>query len=585
MGDILLHSATETVLRDQDILQEIFAHVDEPIDLVRRQYHSSALDSRKALSAAARTCKAFCRPALKLLWRDLPSINALLCALSASVGVIEDPSHPRVPDQQNFNEDFGEDFFGQGHKDLWACHVSLLLVSEMLMPGHTQGVIGSITNAERERFAIYTSFIRTIDLRTKSKTSVHADVYRHLAQLDMPLAPHLHTICCHHEWSRDVEAILRLSGPALRTLVLSDCYVLPEARAHFEATLDGICAAAPNVQKIIIHGGGGIPAQFLLCGMKHLRSLDLAGSLASILHAMDSIDTLATLDCLEELSLRGDYDQPRYRRGPLLPRPGFASLRKLTVRGGLRSIPDLFSGLPDLQLKELHVEDLKYEHLSNFEDLVQGFRPLLRNSLETLSISYGILCYIVEIGIAMVAGPPEPLIPIISPLFSLPNIKRFSLTSYKYSWVVDDSGLSAVAHAWPDLVSLRLSCRSVGGDPVAPSIHGIAELANRCTGLRTIRLSALEMLRAVRTVEAPYGATANRFAPSGVELPEDNAIDNIETGRLVDIVWPLFGVIYPEEEDMFSEKWNTVLREVAQVQNGKDLLVRRMVAAAEASLW
>ncbi|KAI0733841.1 hypothetical protein C8Q72DRAFT_559652 [Fomitopsis betulina] len=477
--------------------------------------------SRKALYAAARTCKLFCRPALKLLWRDLPSINALLCALSTSVGVVENP-----------------------------------FASEGLL-----GVTGPITDSERKRFAQYASFIRTIDIRATS--AIHSDVYRHVAQLDEPLIPHLRTICCHQEWSRAVEVILRLSGPSLRSLVLGSCYVSAEYEPHFLEQLDALCAAAPNVQMIKIHGSGGMTAQTLIGGMKHLRSLDLAGSYTCILHGMDNLETLANMEDLEELALRDDCDQPVFERCPALPCTGFASLRKLTVQSGIRSIPELLAGLPDLRLKELHLDDLGYEYVSTFEDLIQSCSTELRNSIENLNISYGYK------RVSKIV-PTDPLISIISPFFSLPHIKEFSLTSYEYPWLVDDSSLRTIAHAWPDLVSLRLSCHSpikVGGEePVAPSIHGIADLANRCAGLRSVRLSPLVMLRAVRIVEAAYYTTTTRWPPLGAKLPEDRAVENVETERLVDIMWPLFGVTYSSKENAFSEKWNAVLREVARVQ-------------------
>ncbi|KAI0733830.1 hypothetical protein C8Q72DRAFT_949568 [Fomitopsis betulina] len=559
-------SATENALHNQDILHEVFAHVDEPINLARELYHTSAVQHlQRDLLAVARTCKLFCRPALKLLWRDLPSMDALLCALSTSVSVVPDRFARRtkiaIEDQM-----------------VWVCPVSHLVVDgkDVLMHGNTQTVIDTITDSERERFADYASFIRTIDLRTKY--SVHANVYRHLAQLGAPLVPHLHTICCHHEWSCDVDVIRRFSSPSLHTLVLGSCYVgQPESQPHFLESLEGICAAAPNVQTIIMHGGGGMPAHSLLRGMKHLRVLDLSMTYASIVHALGCVETLANLDSLEELALRDDCDPIQYMTIPLPPRPGFASLQKLTVHSGIQTIRNLFVGLPDLRLKELELLDVPYRHLSEFEDLIQTCRPALRNSLETLSIVYGL-------DIVSNVLPPDPLISIISPLFSLPHIKNFSLSSYKYTWIVDDSGLRAIAYAWPDLVSLLLSGPWVGGDePVAPSIHGIADLASRCTGLRTVELSSLEMLHAVRVVEPPYHATANRWPPLGAELPEDRAINNIETGRLVNIMWPLFGVVDSSKEDAFSDKWSAVLREVARVQDEMDKWGLR-VQSAEAAM-
>lgn len=82
-------------LQRHDILHQILAHVKIPMEF--STYNSDTLpaevtDCLKTLSAAARTCKAFSRHALTLLWRDLPSFDAILCVLSSSMKVVQHPS-------------------------------------------------------------------------------------------------------------------------------------------------------------------------------------------------------------------------------------------------------------------------------------------------------------------------------------------------------------------------------------------------------------------------------------------------------------------------------------------------------------
>ncbi|EPS95777.1 hypothetical protein FOMPIDRAFT_1025622 [Fomitopsis schrenkii] len=166
---------------------------------------------------------------------------------------------------------------------------------------------------------------------------------------------------------------------------------------------------------------------------------------------------------------------------------------------------------------------------------------------------------------------PHTLISIISPFLRLPHVTSFSVTTNKETWLVDDDGLRVIGDAWPELVSLHVSCKPVGvQEPVAASIHGIAALARRCTGLRSVKLSSLAMLRAARIVEAPYLVSGNRWLPDDVDFPEDRVISNIDVARLVDILWPLFGVAYSPAVDVFSEKWRAVLREVVRVQNEQE---------------
>jgi hypothetical protein len=60
-----------TILRDADVTQKLFdAIVDAP-------------GGRRSVSRLARTCKAFCEPALNVLWRELDSLIPLIALFPA----------------------------------------------------------------------------------------------------------------------------------------------------------------------------------------------------------------------------------------------------------------------------------------------------------------------------------------------------------------------------------------------------------------------------------------------------------------------------------------------------------------------
>ena len=76
-------AATRSIANFADITHHIFAHLN-PEHHSSYDTKASIYDARQALANAARSCRAFTRPALKILWRSLPDdqpLADLLCTL------------------------------------------------------------------------------------------------------------------------------------------------------------------------------------------------------------------------------------------------------------------------------------------------------------------------------------------------------------------------------------------------------------------------------------------------------------------------------------------------------------------------
>lgn len=431
---------------------------------------------------------------------------------------------------------------------------------------------GEITDSERRRFVFYTRFIRTIILW--SSDEVDSSVFQSLVEVGLGthLLPQLHSIYCTREWAGMPEALRMLSRPALRHLTLNAGREHPQQQTQVEWLLSFVCVLAPNIESLALGGNGQVPSLQGLKQMRHLRTLEFVVTQASPQNHRALVLALAPLKQLEELTLRDVSSSHSADLGSLTPAPyaGLAHLRKMTVIGGLQIFSALYARLRDLRLQELCLDDLPPEQLPHLEDLVHHCSPGLRTSLSVLRIKCRTSTR-VRIIDDQPSPPstPAPLVLPIRPLLELPNIRTFSFEAQN-TFIIDDEDLHAIGHAWPQLASLDLRCTATDENPpVAPTIHGVASLVKLCRGLRSVKLPSIVTLGADRVVEAPYALTKNRRLPEDEELPDD-AIKDVEVGRLVDILWPLFGVAYSPRVDTFSERWSAVLREIARVQNERE---------------
>ena len=440
-----------------------------------------------------------------------------------------------------------------------------------------QTLVGPTTDSERTRLKARLRFTRTINLR--NSRPIETAVFNSLATsgLYACITPHLHAVYGNCGWYNLHEALIMLSGSFLRDLVLDLKQLRDLLGRRTPHALTRLCAAAPNIERLVIRGHSVELARACIgaiAGLKQLRTLDLSTFAGSILDYMDLLRGLACLDHFVELSIPDTMDtttRPYDKDMQLAPVRGFRSLKKLAIAGGLWTAPLLFAALPDVRLAELRLVGLKHACLPPMDELVLSFSAVLRQSLEVLHVGY-VLRFKPRVG--AVGPPPAPpdIVDAVSPLFALPNIRVFSLATEGDCNIQDDNLLD-IGEAWGGLVSLCIQHTSPASTEVsiAPSVHGVIALIDICPNLRRLVIPYVIPLHAGCSVKPAYMFTGNRYDPHPASLPRSNdKLDEVDTGRLVDIMWPLFGVAdtwMMLNAHLFLDYWGRVLCGIAHEQN------------------
>ena len=439
-----------------------------------------------------------------------------------------------------------------------------------------QTSIAPINESELDRLKAYMKYTHTLNLRVS--WPVETAVFQSLAPvaLKTPLAPRLRSIYGNCSWYNMHHAMLLLGSPALRivNIDLSHLYHLLGRRMPY--ALSQLCAVAPNVEQLMARSHPYVQFSWTaLLGLKNLRVLDFSAMYGSILDHLELFPVLARLERLEEVTFTDEaHTRTRPHAKCHLPRcAGFQKLQKMTVIGGAWIVPLLFAGLPNLRLKELHLVGLKHGFLPPFDEIVQSCSGALRNSLEILHLDY-VLRYHFLVGVAL-AGPPlapREIMKDIFPFFAFANIKEFSFSSQGLCMIKDDD-LVQIGIRWPKLASLRFKCTAPVRlfTPVAPTVFGIASLARSCPNLRSVGLPYIVPLHGADLIEPPYIVTRYRWIPLCANLPgPGDTVEPIDVDRLVEIMWPLFGVVYHSalkaDSHPLYEQWDAVLSKVAHIQ-------------------
>ncbi|KZT64875.1 hypothetical protein DAEQUDRAFT_740996 [Daedalea quercina L-15889] len=528
-------SATQTALQSEDILHEIFKCLRAPLEYSERHRCVSGPDVRyrRTLRAAALTCRAFSQPALKVLWTHVSSIDALFCILSSSMKIVSDvevPNKGKTPQRAPRHQE-----------TVWILD-------------------GPVTDSERERLIWYAQFIQTISLRTSRRVDPWVFLRLSHSNLSTPLAPRLHTIYCMHDWPYADMAVSLLSGTALRTLVLAfggpdrtiaDDRKLPLNRHNYAPgpLLRDVAAAAPGLEKLVVGMCAYAGLLHPIGGMKSLRELDLSGMWVAIDMAL--LQALAGLERLEDLALPNTFDG----QDVALCR-GFKNVRKLTVRGGIRTIPPLLAALPDLCLKELRLSSLIIEGVTPIYSLVSSLSPGSHSSLETVCID--------DLSTPR-STAAAPVLTLIAPFLALPNIRSFNLVAADPLCITDED-LCTIGGAWPKLARLSLSGDATyEREPVAPTLHGIIQLTNMCPELHDVYFSLVALAFGPENSVAPCRSEDVPELALDIQVPDNKIRDAHHVARVLWSIFPRLSIINLDRTRF--KKWAAVLEEVVSLRN------------------
>ena len=351
---------------------------------------------------------------------------------------------------------------------------------------------GPIAEAERARFIWYARRIRILHMDFARR--IDPSVFEHLlrAGLGSPLLPRLHTL--RGRWWEfsglplESAAVMLLSGPALRSLCIGFPNPYPLATAADDEvsqrpvnvptirdTLAHVAVSAPGLESLAVRHIPCISLLEPIGALHNLRRLDLS----MLSHSFDVgfLRTLVTLVRLEDLILPDAFVAQ-----DATPCKGFKSVQKLTIRPCLHmfTVPDLFAALPDLRLKELHMDYMTCERVDQIRALAEALCAGPGQCLERLNLFY----YECEDQIS--TSTQVSVSVLLAPFYALQSIRRLNLDSVR-PLMFEDEDLRKMGRAWPRLEQLHMwgVLSSAGGEVVvAPTIEGIVELAKHVSRAR-----------------------------------------------------------------------------------------------------
>ncbi|TBU39945.1 hypothetical protein BD309DRAFT_968570 [Dichomitus squalens] len=473
-------TATRRSLTDvPDILYNVFSHFDVHAVWYNDNRSAALYDSRRSLAMAARTCRAFTDPALKMLWSSLPDdqpLSDLLCTLGIATRERDldyqsrhdedKPQRYRLPP----TDDVGgyPDFDAiDAYERRWKRARGYDVNYSISTPGDPR------THAHWDRFVEYASRVRAVALFI----------------FDGP------------KWSRLWDELQSAAGgitilPMLYTV--SFCEIGPR-----RALTPGIFALLPpSVGKLRLPlPPSRLDSSVVRKYFPHIRHMDVQPECG-----VEDLRMLAGFPTLRCLSISLSFGIP----SPNLALPALPVLGTLAMEG---SWTDLTTLLNSAHLPSLHTLSVTgWEGEDNASKLAmdakQCFHAISRyKSITNLSIyttytpqhQYG--C--VEDDIPEVQGTFDgDLLDTMRPLLSLHSL-RYLATRLPDYLVGTESDLSLMADAWPDLVELHLIIWVYQGwsrayiprpeRPYGGRLEGIAHFAGKCPRLRVLHLPAMEI--------------------------------------------------------------------------------------------
>ncbi|KAI0328264.1 hypothetical protein GY45DRAFT_1015639 [Cubamyces sp. BRFM 1775] len=469
--------AQQCALTNADILDEILEWFDyEPthghpvVDTVSYTGYDTSEDDeaerRRNLANAARVCKAFHEPALRVLWRQLESLFPFFSLIGPSFAVaqenVEQPYGRPSRDLYHLPDDLSGQEWARLHK--YAPYVRILYL------WHPPALIPH-------------------DLTPESWTSMKV-----LFGGGEPIFPNLRNLQWGAQWPEtELPAILHFVSPTVDQLLLGcstggrpSTVPWPAWRALLPGIVEKICNRATRLSHFTVYLGQVDGSELLttlsLCRPPTLRGLNLHGQYGTPPLTLSSFMSLARIDDLENLIL---YPSVKFASAPSLPPTlDLPRLRHLRIPMYREScLP--FRIIASARLQSLHIHHMEY---SSFTYLQQTCATWARSfpNLEVLNV-YLTPSYPQD-GI-----PTRSLLTTASALLGLRNMRTFILHTMGSPLIIEDADLTALSEAWPSLIELYVSSMSTP-DNFPGSIAGmlgLLSLATNCPHLTALSINRI----------------------------------------------------------------------------------------------
>ncbi|TBU40500.1 hypothetical protein BD309DRAFT_870151 [Dichomitus squalens] len=489
-----------------DILHEVFSFLDPDIHL---SDDNAVYESRRSLAIAARACRGFSTPALRVLWRQLPDdqpLADLLCTLGVAARRHETetrhderkPARHRLP---TYKVRGHPDFVGiEAYKILWKQSRGYDVIYSLICSGDPRA------HPHWARFVEYASRVRAITLFAFDgpKWCGLWDELRSATNCAAVL-PMLQSVsfCSISERSVNLGTFALISPTVHRLhLPFESRRSSPQRHEMLCTIFSRAFLAAPNVAELRL---ALPPSRF---GLALLQTHCSRVSHIEVDPQLDVQDLgmLAQLPALRSLSISIS----------LLAYPScsltFRSLTTLKVAGSWSDISTL---LDTLRLPSMHTLSLMaHENGKPAAELAEGAAQCFRTIASRHGSITSLSVFTTSPVRPWVSGCVPPRIPavpdrfegklmdIVHPLLSLHALRHLSVTLptyFKLTCVASDHRL--MAEAWRDLESFHLVIRPYtrlmrikhAERPYGGPLMGIAHYARNCPRLRLLHLSPMMM--------------------------------------------------------------------------------------------
>ncbi|KAL4247163.1 Leucine-rich repeat domain superfamily protein [Abortiporus biennis] len=488
-------------------------------------------DSRIALTAFARTCRAVSDAALDSLWYYQADIIPVTRTLGAALGTRLDWDH------------------------LLGRNRTTLVLSRNVLP------------SERSRFELYAKRIRVLGVAFGIRElDVDDTVIKHLIQWSFPLFPNLENLTwpvqgISHNMKMQLSTFSMFISPRLRNFHLS----LANSTQLSQMLFSSLHEQCPNLITLTMQGrfelNGVSTLEDYLRNALQLQHLSIKAQLPYKLTS-----TIAILPHLTHLCIR-TYCRPSDLKEPTLL-TAFPALRVLNITS--EDLQTLFRFMtaftfPTLSNLIINIEVEEFYMESRFSELVH----LISNKCSPENL---LSVFIHSVDTKTRRSLNDDRIPPIrgdtlQPLLRFHKMEQFYVNSLWYM-SLDDDLLQSLAQSWPKLVSLELFQNGTWTKSASSiTLKGLLPLAQHCCDLRklgihldaenneppsvTADLSSFEKVQQLSLGCSLIGEPVDKYMPFIEHLfPSVRSVD----------AWASYipGSICPGDGEIYGGRWDAI---------------------------
>ncbi|KAH9842414.1 uncharacterized protein C8Q71DRAFT_903513 [Rhodofomes roseus] len=527
------HRALENIDVVSYILQYLGPDSDSDISIFDEGFLHDFAPGKKwrTLAYCARTSKAFCGPATRLLWRELPSLVPLL-----SLGM----RLSKLKDKCSYDINVESD-------------------DEAIIWYSREGP----TKKGLQRFSRFAALVRFIDI--PEGEHIDPTVLFHLSQANPqgePLLPMVKELWCPSSPFLDM-IVMFLAGRSLRALTIFE----PEGWVGWSKQTDDrdagavkrlLCALpskTPGLRSLHVYDEGMLALldkdMSWVCGLRELRSLrlDCGWDGPFLVHLMPA---LATLDHLCDLAIPIDdrllvaFETPQ----------GFPQLRNLRLDGlshddfgGMDALAQIMS---PIRLDRLEIVNTFMNTFTENQSLLDAFAGVCAPTLTRIRLDLHVR-WPADLEIFPGSPDPFPAFYLLRPLLQLQFLQVITIVFFR-QMSLTDIDVRKLEEVWPTLRSLSLSWQVPDTAGSAPSFHCIVDFIFSHPDLLVVHIPAVD-------IEGKTTRRGNvKAVPSGLAAGDLNKAVRDPKG-VAGVLRVLFPEISVDESaaEKASGKWAVVL--------------------------